>query len=84
MNYNWDELRHNVFTNEAMSNKSTEDYGGKMIGGALGGNFEIQMMNAVDEHEQTKQKYQKFDAKKTDYSFLRQTDKFWNPADVPE
>ena len=66
-----------------MSNKSTEDYGGKMIGGALGGNFEIQIMNSVDEMTQSQQKHQKFDPKKTDSSFLKQTDKFWNPADLP-
>ena len=67
-----------------MSNESIDSYGGKVAGGKFGGNFDKMIGEMLNKQKLTLEKHKKFDPKKTDSSFLQQTDKFWNPADLPE
>jgi len=66
-----------------MSNKSFENYGVKTLGGKIGGNFDRLMQKMITKHDINLQKHDTFVPKNTDSSFLNQTDKFWNPADLP-
>ena len=77
-------MNTNVWTNEPMSNKSMESYGGQTIGGKFGGNYDQKMLGLIDNYELAKQKHKNFDPKKTDDYYLQQTDKFWSPNDLPQ
>jgi hypothetical protein len=72
-----------VFVNEALSNESFETWGVKTLGGLHGGNCDRMINEMISEHETSLLKHKTFVPKKTDSHFLQQTDKFWNPADLP-
>ena len=76
-------MKNNVWTNQALANESIEDYGAKIPGGRFGGNFDRMINDMIVDHSFGVQKHQKFDPKKPESDFLRQTDKFWTPADLP-
>ena len=76
-------MKNNVFVNEALTNQSFESYGVKTLGGLHGGNFDTMIAGMIEEHNENLRKHSEFNPKNTDSHFLRQTDKFWNPADLP-